>query len=295
MKRILTIFALLICTTTVVYAADYDVDVSVSKNSLNWSYTLNVTNNSNLLSVTDWTVRIAGGGNIDHVREQDVTPMFSTNPDLGVNNDTLDSGTVQFLPVLALAPGDTFTKRGDMDGTIGGFTVDVTFSDGQTRSIALLFDGNNVYSGSVAENVPAPPTTVFPIVNGQGAFTLTWSGPTERVDGTPIAPGELDGFVVYWGDRSGLGRCASEPANLADQCYQFSAQISPVDTQHANIIQLAADTVVYFTLVAYDIDADGNTLISQYATEQAISYEGGATPPPVVVLPPNSPEFVINP
>src|SRR5690606_15817590 len=91
------------------------------------------------------------------------------------------------------------------------------------------------------------------IIEGQGTAALSWEAPTEREDGSPLT--NLAGFVIFWGDESRVGRCASDYPTAKDDasCYPASFDVmNPGATGESLVLELSETTTIYFAAIAYD-------------------------------------------
>lgn len=137
-----------------------------------------------------------------------------------------------------------------------------------------------------------------PIINGQGTATLTWTNPTQNVDGTPIAAPGVQGFVLFWGNQSRFGRCLGAPATdpgavlnstVADKpagkldtsCYPNRLEVTPGSANSkALTLSLNSTQTIYFALAAYT--GTGATIadISSYTNQVSKVFTLATTAPP---------------
>jgi hypothetical protein len=61
----------------------------------------------------------------------------------------------------------------------------------------------SVTDGLDTASLPAFSIQVDAAVAQTGGFTLSWTAPTTRADGTPLSLADIDGFRVYYGETAG--------------------------------------------------------------------------------------------
>ena len=72
-------------------------------------------------------------------------------------------------------------------GCGGGGSNDVTTSDSIVSSASASSSSESVSSGDEAT----------------GSFTLNWTAPATRSDGSPLSLADIDGYRIYYGDSQG--------------------------------------------------------------------------------------------
>ena len=120
---------------------------------------------------------------------------------------TVDAGTAyDFQAVASDADGDvlTFSIAGkpawaDFDTTTGRLSGTPADNDAGTYSNIVVA----VTDGAATAALPAFDIIVYPAPVAQGSFTLSWTAPVARADGSPLQPGEIGGFRIYYGSDSG--------------------------------------------------------------------------------------------
>lgn len=115
------------------------------------------------------------------------------------------------------------------------------------------------------------------IIEGQGTAALSWEAPTEREDGSPLT--NLAGFVIFWGDESRVGRCASDYPTAKDDasCYPASFDVmNPGATGESLVLELSETTTIYFAAIAYDSAGE----LSRYSNEASKRFELVINAPP---------------
>jgi hypothetical protein len=265
-------------------AATYDVTATFERRNENWSYEAVITNDSDSLTVTAFTLSIANNDNA-HFDTVVSNTAFTVTPDIGSNNDGLRSNSLRYDLVTPLASGESRQTRGDID--INGATnvpnavsVVVEFSDGQSRTLDLADEtGGAIRWRARLTEGQAPPG---PIINGQASATLTWTRPTERIDDEPIGDA-LAGFVLHWGRESMLGLCPTVNIKLPG-CYENDLDVPNGTTVAQELtFSLDDDATMYFAIRAYtnDTDTDGNPIqqFSDYSGEVSRAYQLVITEP----------------
>jgi len=157
---------------------------------------------------------------------------------------TVDAGTAYvFQPLASDADGDvlTFSINGkpawtDFDTTTGRLSGTPLDSDTGTYSnIAIaVTDGAETASLPVFDLTvdPAPAPAV------SGSFTLNWAAPVARADGSPLPPGEIGGFRIYYGSASGN---YSHVVDVTDGSEQ-SATVNDVSPGTYHVVMTSYDT-----------------------------------------------------
>lgn len=123
------------------------VTVSIDPyNPNNWDFfQAKVKNDSTVASVKSIHIKSLGSGNIDIFENGS---KFTVTPDLGGNNDSINATEVTLnFSGNGLAPGDSDenginNNRSDVDGSITGYEVTVTFSDGGQLSGSMTNSGD---------------------------------------------------------------------------------------------------------------------------------------------------------
>ena len=207
-----------------------------------------------------------GGGSADTTADSstgNVTNTASDEPALAppVNSAPVISGspagtveagtTYSFRPTASDAEGDrlTFsisgrpswasfsTSTGRLSGTPGAGDVRTY------RNIVIA-----VSDGTDTTALPAFSITVDPAPVVVGAFTLTWTAPATRSDGTPMSLAEIDGYRIHYGDTSGQ--------------YSNTFEVNDGSSQSALVENIPTGT---YHVVMTTIDSNG--LESAYSTE----------------------------
>ena len=81
----------------------------------------------------------------------------------------------------------------------GGGGGGVTTSSTSTSSAST----SSVSSGGTNSLPPVPPPPEEPPPSATGSFSLSWTAPVTRADGTPISLAEIEGYRVYYGTSRG--------------------------------------------------------------------------------------------
>ena len=88
---------------------------------------------------------------------------------------------------------------------IGGCPFRQLIKAGEGDADAGLYDGIliSVTDGLDTASLPAFSIRVDVAVAQTGGFTLNWTAPVTRADGTPLPLSEIDGYRIYYGELSG--------------------------------------------------------------------------------------------
>jgi hypothetical protein len=84
------------------------------------------------------------------------------------------------------------------------------------------------------EPVPVEPVPAAPLLGG---FTLNWTAPTTRADGTPLSLADIDGYRIYFGNS---------PGNYSDVI-----EVADGTAQSVNVTDLSVGTY-YLVMTTYD-------------------------------------------
>ena len=161
-------------------------------------------------------------------------------------------------PVPGVAPELTFTAGASVIADGGSVTLNWSATNATSCTASGGWSGSQQTSGTLLVG-PLTQNTTFSLtcsgdggnviemlmVSVEGQLALSWTAPTENVDGTPLT--DLAGYRIYYGDSS---RDYSDMADVAD----------PVATTHS--ITLISGSY-YVAMTA--LDADGNE--SAYSNE----------------------------
>jgi hypothetical protein len=140
-----------------------------------------------------WGKAVASGTFADTAAEQQVLfePVLATHVRL-VALDSYDGDPWTSVAELNLL-GDT-TGSGT---TSGGTTGSGTTGSGTTGS-------GTTSSGTTSSGTTSGGTTGDPAATVQtGSFTLQWTAPVTRADGTPLSLSDIDGYHIHYGTSAG--------------------------------------------------------------------------------------------
>jgi len=79
----------------------------------------------------------------------------------------------------------------------GGGGSGVTSTAGSSQVTGSIIR-STASEGSTSSPPPAPPPP-----SASGSFSLSWTAPTTRADGTPLSLASIDGYRVYYGTSRG--------------------------------------------------------------------------------------------
>ena len=155
------------------------------------------------------------------------SPVISGTPASSV---VVDNGYM-FQPGATDADGDTLTFSitnrpawaafNTATGRLYGTPVD---SDVGTYDNIVI----SASDGTAAAALPAFSIRVDAATATTGSFTLNWTAPVVRADGTPLSLGEIDGYRIYYGNSPGV---YDHNVNIVDGLTQSATvrNISPGD------------------------------------------------------------------
>ncbi|XOV83039.1 MAG: hypothetical protein ACFHXK_19570 [bacterium] len=124
----------------------------------------------------------------------------------------------------------------DVDAVLINETVQLTWTSNNAETCEASGDwSGQVDTSGTFTSAPLTDNALFQLTcfaQGQSAVsqlgiavtdnTVRWAAPTENVDGTPLT--DLDGFAVYWGDRS---RDYDSSVNLGAGARQWTLDVAP--------------------------------------------------------------------
>jgi hypothetical protein len=196
---------------------------------------------------TDTGTTGTGATNPGNTRPVSSAPVISGWPALSV-----EAGTAyNFKPTASDADGDvlTFSIAGmpswagfnAVSGRLSGVPGD---SDIGTYSHIVI----TVTDGTDTVSLPAFSLIVEPVQRALGGFSLTWTAPVARADGSPLPLSEIDGFRIYYGTAAGN--------------YPNVVDVSDGSAQSTTVSNLPAGNY-HVVMTSYDI----NGLESGYSME----------------------------
>ncbi len=162
---------------------------------------------------------------------------------------TAPGGDVKQINQVVFAQGDTGTSTssstspgsGSSTGTSGtAASAGSTASAGSAGStVTQSSAGSTGSTGATGSTASTPPT---------GNFTVSWTAPAARSDGTPLALSAIGGYRIYYGKQRGS--------------YPNSSTVSDATASRASVSNLASGTY-YVAMTTYDTSG----LESGYSTE----------------------------
>ena len=190
-------------------------------------------------------------GNTDPV-VTDTNPVNHAPVISGFPVGSVEAGTVyDFQPLASDADGDVlvFSIAGkpvwaDFDTTSGRLSGIPVDSDAGTYSKIAI----TVSDGVETAALPLFDITVDPAPALSGSFTLDWTAPVARADGSPLPPGEIGGFRIHYGSTSGN--------------YSHAIDINDASVHSATLTDLAPGTY-HVVMTSYDTGG----LESSYSAE----------------------------
>ncbi len=117
-------------------------------------------------------------------------------------------------------------------------------ADARTYSNIVI----SVSDGQETVSLPAFSITVEAAQDPVGGFTLNWTSPATRADGSPLSLADIDGYRIYFGNS---------PGNYSDL-----VEVADGTAQSANVTDLPVGTY-YLVMTTYD----NNGLESAYSGE----------------------------
>lgn len=115
------------------------------------------------------------------------------------------------------------------DGSSGSAVTSTAGSSQVTGSII-----RSAESSSATSNPPPAP----PPPSATGSFSLSWTAPTTRADGTPLSLASIDGYRVYYGTSRGS--------------YQNQVNITNGAASSKTVNNLAPGKKYYLVMTTYD-------------------------------------------
>ncbi len=164
-------------------------------------------------------------------------PVIGGMPVLSVEAGT----TYSFRPIASDADGDalTFSITGKpawagFNAATGRLSGTPGYSDTGTYSRIAI----SVTDGTDIATLPAFSITVDPApVAAGGSFSLAWTAPVARADGSPLPLAEIGGFRIYYGTSAGN--------------YPNTVEVADGSAQAATVNNLAAGTY-HVVMTSYD-------------------------------------------
>jgi Putative Ig domain len=164
-------------------------------------------------------------------------PVISGTPAQSV----VAGSAYDFQPAASDADGDTLTysitgkpawasfakATGRLSGTPG---ANVT---GNYGNITIA-----VTDGTDTATLPAFSISVTAAQNTSGGFTLSWTAPVTRTDGTPLSLAEIDGYRIHYGTSAGS--------------YPGTVDVNDGSAQSATVNNLPAGTTYHVVMTSYD-------------------------------------------
>ena len=281
---ILILFLVLVMLDRPALGQDLEATITLETSGTG-SYTLAVLNSSPLEVVESVDVTLEGG----HVFD---SASGTTIPELGGQNDGISSATVSWP--AELAANGLLESSGDIDpnAALSGVSATVNFTGAGPRTVDLGPTGTpGQWRAAIAETGQDP----SPIINGQATATMSWTRPTERVDGTVLPLSEIAGYVLYWGTSSRVGKCGTDPVSRLDPCYGNTLDLVDGTLETTPLVlSLSGDATIYFAIIAYTISETGVVSLSAYSNEVTKRFELVITFPDAPPLPPGSFDVVMD-
>jgi hypothetical protein len=139
-------------------------------------------------------------------------------------------------------------------GTSTSTTVAGLPTDGSTVWVRLWYLTDDWYSVDFTYTAAAGSTNGGTTGGGDtGSFSLSWTAPVARSDGTPMSLAEIDGFRIYYENSSGD--------------YSNSMDVTDGSAQSATVTDVPAGDY-YVAMTTYD-DAGRESAISAQITKTA--------------------------
>ncbi|MDH5514690.1 MAG: putative Ig domain-containing protein, partial [Gammaproteobacteria bacterium] len=152
---------------------------------------ISVTDGTDTVSLPSFSVRV------------DPAPVVNTPPVINGNpaSSVIAGNAYSFQPTAADADGDALTF------SISGRPAWASFNTSTGRLSGTPTQsgshGNIVISVTDGTDTVSLPAFSIQVNASTGSFSLSWSAPTTRADGSPISLADIDGYRVYYGSAPG--------------------------------------------------------------------------------------------
>jgi hypothetical protein len=142
---------------------------------------------------------------------------------------------------------DSGSLGSNVSATVGGLP-----EDGSTLWVRLWYLTDDWYSVDFTYEAAAGSTDGGTADSSDtGSFTLSWTAPVARSDGTPISLAEIDGYRIYYGESSGD--------------YPYSANVTDGSAQSATVTDVPVGDY-HVVMTTYD-DAGRESAFSTEITK----------------------------
>lgn len=130
------------------------------------------------------------------------------------------------------------------------------------------------------------------VVDGIGTAALKWTPPTTYVDGTPLEPADIAGYVVFWGEQSRFQAdgstlrmdCSNRPLNSRTDATCYPNVVDLTDGQATGrelTFQINKETTLYFSVAVHDTSHDWSAYSNEISKPFVLSVD---SPPGAPVL-----------
>jgi len=141
----------------------------------------------------------------------------------------MDSARITLLATIIVTSQLTACGGG---GGGGGGDVTASSNDGAVLDDSSLPDSSGQTGNDSGTPAPAPSVDT-------GSFSLGWTAPTTRSDGTPLSLADIDGFRIYYGTTEGV--------------YPDSVNVSDGSAESATVNNIPTGTY-YVVMTTYDVN-----------------------------------------
>jgi len=180
--------------------------------------------------------------------------VYSSSDSSGSTNNTNSSPVLTGTPATSVVANNGYIFQPgatDADGDTLTFSITnrpgwAAFNTATGRLYGTPKDtdagtyGNIVLSasdGSAITSMPAFSIRVDAATGTTGSFTVNWTAPVAHADGTPLSPGEIDGYNIYYGDSPGV---YDRNVNIADG-QALSATVRNVTSDDYHVVMTTYD------------------------------------------------------
>jgi hypothetical protein len=142
----------------------------------------------------------SGGGTSDPVNTPPVisgSPAGSVQADAGYLFQPTAADADGNLLAFSIANKPGWASFSDTTGRLGGTPGDGDVGRTFNNIVIAVTDGLDTAS------LPAFSIRVDAVPVSTGGFTLNWTAPVARADGTPLSLAEIDGYRIYYGSSPG--------------------------------------------------------------------------------------------
>jgi hypothetical protein len=182
-----------------------------------------------------------GGATVQDIADR-IDGLTANSTAAAVSRDLPADSTNALRTAVLLAPGSSATEISAINQLVFAYS-DATGSIPSTSTTTSATTSTTSTTGSTSTTGTTSTTTSTTGTTGTttavvGSFTLNWTAPTTRSDGTPLSLADIGGYRVYYG---------TVPGSYPDQ-----VTVNSGTAQSATIGNLAAGTDYYLVMTTLD-------------------------------------------